>query len=204
LQSQSHANDLPALLPQCPCGVKLAEGGAAAIVRAPHCRNRAHALKACAGSKRAPRFQRHPEQRYALEMRQLFTPAIRHSVRIFLLSGLCAIAAPAAADVLNYECIVGDVAIALHIDTDARAVRQVAREGSVTEIGQYSDGVYGPVSHAGAAALIPRVHQFVRIIDELVLYGAELHGVEDRAVLDRRLATITLANGKGGWCQEVK
>jgi hypothetical protein len=48
------------------------------------------------------------------------------------------------------------------------------------------------------------VHQFVRVIIESVSYGAELHGIEDRAVLDRRLATITLANGKAGWCREVK
>jgi hypothetical protein len=149
-------------------------------------------------------FRSRAEQQYALIMSQFPVTAIRYYVRLTLLIELCTFSAAAAADVLNYECMVGDVAISLHIDTDARAVRQVAREGSVTEVGQYSDGVYGPVSHAGAAALIPPVHQFVRIIDELVLYGAELHGVEDRAVLDRRLATITLANGKGGWCQEAK
>jgi hypothetical protein len=120
------------------------------------------------------------------------------------LIALCAFAPPAAAEVLNYECTVSEVTISLHIDTDAHTVQQVAREGSVTETGRYSDGVYGPVSHAGAAAMIPSVHQFVRIIDETILYGAELHGVEDRAVLDRRLATITLANGKAGWCRETK
>jgi hypothetical protein len=137
-------------------------------------------------------------------MRPSFATAILHSVRLLLLLGLCAFAAPAATEILNYECVVSEVAISLHIDTDTRTVRQVAREGSVTEIGQYSDGVYGPVSHAGAAAFIPPVHQFVRIIDESVLYGAELHGIEDRAVLNRRLATITLANGKAGWCRDVK
>ena len=137
-------------------------------------------------------------------MRQFFATAARHSVPFFLLIELCAFAPPAAAEVLNYECIVSEVAILLHIDIDARIVQQVTREGSATEIGRYSDGVYGPVSHAGAAALIPPVHQFVRIINETILYGAELHGVEDRAVLDRRLATITLANGKAGWCRETK
>jgi hypothetical protein len=137
-------------------------------------------------------------------MRLLFAIANRHPVGLFLLIPLCAFAPAAAAEILNYECIVSEVAIWLHIDTDARTVQQVAHEGSVTEIGRYSDGVYGPVSHAGAAALIPPVHQFVRIIDETILYGAELHGVEDRAVLDRRLATITLANGKAGWCRETK
>jgi hypothetical protein len=137
-------------------------------------------------------------------MHQFLATANRHSVRLSLLSALYAFAPAAKAEVLNYECIVSAVAVWLHIDTDARTVQQVAREGSVTEIGRYSDGVYGPVSHAGAAALIPPVHQFVRIIDEKILYGAELHGVEDRAVLDRRLATITLANGRAGWCRETK
>jgi hypothetical protein len=137
-------------------------------------------------------------------MRRFFTTANRHSARLFALGALCAFASPAAAEVLNYECTVSELAISLHIDTDAHTIQQVTREGSVTEIGRYSDGVYGPVSHAGAAALIPPVHQFVRIIDETILYGAELHGVEDRAVLDRRLATITLANGKAGWCRETK
>jgi hypothetical protein len=137
-------------------------------------------------------------------MSKFSVTAIRHHANLIVLVQLCAFSASAAAEVLHYECTVSEVAVSLHIDTDARIVQQVAREGSVTEIGQYSDGVYGPVSRTGAAASIPLVHQFVRVINESVSYGAELHGIEDRAVLNRRLATITLANGKAGWCREVK
>ncbi len=143
-------------------------------------------------------------KRNAIGMRQFLATVDRRRVGFSLMIALCAFAPPAAAEVLNYECVVRQVAISLHIDTNAHTVQQVTREGSVTEIGRYSDGVYGPVSHTGAAALIPPVHQFVRIVDQTILYGAELHGVEDRAVLDRRLATITLANGRAGWCWETK
>src|SRR5262249_15987535 len=162
-----------------------------------------HTVRAFANGERALKFALVIEG-YVAEMRQFFAIANRHPVRLFLLIALCAFAPAPAAEVLSYEFVVNEIAICLHIDTYARTVQQVAREGSVTEVGRYSDGVFGPVSHAGAAALIPPVHQFVRIIDEKILYGAELHGVEDRAVLDRRLATITLANGKAGWCRETK
>jgi hypothetical protein len=137
-------------------------------------------------------------------MNEFCATAIRHHASLIVLVQLCTFSASAAAEVLHYECRVSELAVSLHVDTDARIVQQEAREGSVTEIGQYSDGVYGPVSRTGAAALIPPVHQFVRIINESVFYGAELHGIEDRAVLNRRLATITLANRKAGWCREVK
>jgi hypothetical protein len=107
----------------------------------------------------------------------------------------------AAAETLDYRCVVDDVKLSIHVDVQAQTVRQITQSGSTTEIGEYSDRVYGPMSHTGAAAvLIPSVHQFVRITEELIYYGAELHGVEDRAVLNRRLATITLPNGRTGWC----
>ena len=107
----------------------------------------------------------------------------------------------AAAETLDYRCVVADVKLSIHVDVQAQTVRQITQSGSTTEIGEYSDGVYGPISHAGAAALlVPPVHQFVRITEELIYYGAELHGKEDAVVLNRRLATVTLPNGKSGWC----
>jgi hypothetical protein len=109
----------------------------------------------------------------------------------------------AAAEVLDYNCSVGEVEISLHIDTETQTVRQIVRAGSVTEVGQYSDGVYGPISHAGAAAaLIPPVHQFVLITEEAIRYGAELRGMKDVATLNRHLATLTLASGRSGWCSQ--
>ena len=101
-----------------------------------------------------------------------------------------------AAETLDYRCVVDDVKF-----VQAQTVRQITQSGSTTEIGEYSDGVYGPISHTRAAAvLIPPVHQFVRITEDLIHYGAELHGVEEGVVLNRRLATITLPNGRTGWC----
>jgi hypothetical protein len=107
---------------------------------------------------------------------------------------------PAAAEILDYDCVIGELKVSLHIDTQAQTVRETAQSGSVTEVAEYDDGVYGPVSHTGTAALIPSVHQFVHIDKELIDYGAELRGVEERAVLNKRLSTITLPNGKSGWC----
>jgi hypothetical protein len=105
----------------------------------------------------------------------------------------------AAADILDYDCAVGELKLSLHIDTQARRVRQTVQLGSVTMVGEYSDGVYGPIFHAGATL---STHQFVRVTEESIEYGAELHGVEETAVLNRRLATIVLPTGSGGWCSQ--
>jgi hypothetical protein len=107
----------------------------------------------------------------------------------------------ASAEVLDYKCAVGEVAISLHIDTETQTVRQMASAESATEVGTYSDGVYGPISHTGAAgALIPPVHQFVIISEEAVQYGAELRGMRDTATLNRRSLVLTLPGGASGWC----
>jgi hypothetical protein len=137
----------------------------------------------------------------------MMAPALVSAI-IRYLSALLLITAfseSALAEIMSYECAVGEVAIFLRVDTNLQTVRQTNRVGPVTEVGEYSDGVYGPVSQTGAAgALIPRVHQFVRITGELISYGAELGGVEDLAVFNRRLATIVLPSGKGGWCQRTQ
>jgi hypothetical protein len=119
------------------------------------------------------------------------------------LIAICAIITPlpATAEILDYACVVGELKISLHIDTDVQMVREIAVSASVTVIGEYSDGVYGPIFHEGPAAeLIPSVHQFVHVTDESIDYGAELRGTNERAVLNRRLATLTLPSGKTGWC----
>jgi hypothetical protein len=120
------------------------------------------------------------------------------------LVSICAIITPlpATAEILDYDCVVDELKISLHIDTDVQMVRQIAVvSGSVTVIGEYSDGVYGPIFHEGPAVeLIPSVHQFVHVTEESIDYGAELRGTIERAVLNRRLATLTLPSGKTGWC----
>jgi hypothetical protein len=131
--------------------------------------------------------------------------SIRGAVYVAPLFWLAIVITPftAGAETLNYNCVVGDIKLSIHVDTGAQTVRQATRSGSTTVITEYSDGVYGRIAHTGAAAvLIPAVHQFVRITEELIRYGAELHGTEDVAVLNRRLATITLPNGKSGWCSQ--
>ena len=107
---------------------------------------------------------------------------------------------PAATEILDYDCVIDELKVSLHIDTQAQTVRQTVQFGSVTEVAEYDDGVYGPVSHTGITALIPSVHQFVHVNEELIYYGAEVRGVEEGAVLNKRLLTITLPNGKSGWC----
>src|SRR5579864_4545962 len=107
---------------------------------------------------------------------------------------------PVAAVILDYDCAIGELKVSLHVDTQGQTVRQTVQFGSVTEVAEYDDGVYGPVSHTGITALIPSVHQFVHVNEELIYYGAEVRGVEEGAVLNKRLLTITLPNGKSGWC----
>lgn len=110
----------------------------------------------------------------------------------------------AVADVLDYNCVVGEVAISLQIDTAAQKVLQTNRVGSVTEVGEYSNGVFGRISHIGAAGdLIPSVHQFVVVDEDVIYYGAELHGTKQTARLDRRSLTLTLPSGSVGWCSRI-
>jgi hypothetical protein len=104
----------------------------------------------------------------------------------------------ATAEILDYDCVLADAKLSLHVDTQVRTVQQTAQWGSISEVGNYSDGVYGPIFHAGA----PSVHQFVRITEGSIYYGGEVRGVEEGAVLDRRLATLTLFNGRSGWCSK--
>jgi hypothetical protein len=108
---------------------------------------------------------------------------------------------PATAEILDYACVIGELKISLHIDTDLQIVREIAVSGSVTVIGEYSDGVYGPISHEGPTAeLSPPVHQFVHVTEKSIDYGGEFRGMKERAVLNRGLATLTLPSGKAGWC----
>jgi hypothetical protein len=120
---------------------------------------------------------------------------------LILFLWLTALAARARAEILHYTCTVGEVTISLHIDTDIQSIEQISRAGSVVEIGQYTDGAFGSISHTGAAgALIPPVHQFVLISGETIQYGAELHGIKDMATLNRRLRVLTIPSGQSGWC----
>lgn len=100
----------------------------------------------------------------------------------------------ASAETLDCSCDVGAAKVSLRIDLQALTVKQTVQVGSITESAEYKDGVYGTVSHTGNAALIPSVHQFVRVDGNAIYYGAELHGVETGATLDRSLSMITLPN----------
>jgi class 3 adenylate cyclase len=144
------------------------------------------------------------------------SPSSRYGLQRKVMAETRKLAAILAADVVGYSRLTGadedrtlarlralrsdliDPTIAVH--TQAQTVRQTVQFGSVTEVAEYDDGVYGPVSHTGITALIPSVHQFVHVNEELIYYGAEVRGVEEGAVLNKRLLTITLPNGKSGWC----
>jgi hypothetical protein len=131
--------------------------------------------------------------------------SIRGALYVAPLIWLAIVTTPltAAAETLDYNCVVGDIKLSIRVDTRALTVSQITRSGSVTVIGEYSDGVYGRIAHTGAAAvLIPAVHQIVRITEEQIQYGAELHGREDVVVLNRRFGTVTLPNYKSGWCSQ--
>jgi hypothetical protein len=126
--------------------------------------------------------------------------ALAHYLLLFFLVLPLAWPISAAAEILNFDCAVNGLAIALHVDTETQTVQQIARSEYSSEVGEYSDGVYGPVSHNGAAAFIPRVHQFVLISEAAIQFGAEFRGMRDVAVVDRRLGTLTLPRGQSGWC----
>jgi hypothetical protein len=120
--------------------------------------------------------------------------------RLFFLFMLLAWQISASAETLDFNCSVNGLMIALHVDTEVQTVQQIARFEGSTEVGKYTDGVYGPVSHTGAGASIPRVHQFVLISETAIQFGAELKGMRDVAILDRRLGILTLPRGQSGWC----
>jgi membrane-associated protease RseP (regulator of RpoE activity) len=115
----------------------------------------------------------------------------------------CLLASAAKAEIFDYDCAVGVVQILIHVDTQALIVTETAQKDGLTEVGRYSDGVFGPVGNAGAASTIPPVHQFVRIDDQKIYFGAELGGREEGAVLDRQLATLTIPSRKSGWCSRI-
>jgi hypothetical protein len=63
----------------------------------------------------------------------------------------------AHAESLDYDCSVGALKLLIHVDTAMQSVRQSVTLGSTTESANYSDGVFGAVSHAGEAASIPSI-----------------------------------------------
>jgi len=50
----------------------------------------------------------------------------------------------------------------------------------------------------GAAARIPLMHQFVRITEGSIVYGGELEGAKDAAIVDRRASTLIACEWKIG------
>jgi hypothetical protein len=125
------------------------------------------------------------------------------SVSVALYFAAVPTAGSANAEILNYECVVGRVKIALRVDTALLTATEKTQADGIVEIGQYSDGVFGRVSDIGAAALIPPAHQFVRIDGRKIRFGVELKGKEEGAVLDQEKATLTLPNGQSGWCSQM-
>jgi hypothetical protein len=130
------------------------------------------------------------------------TAALSISVALYL--GEILMAGSANAEILNYECVVGQVKVTLRVDTVLLDVTEMTQANGTVEIGRYSDGVFGRVSDVGAAGSIPPAHQFVRVEDQKIRFGVELKGVEASAVLDRNMATLTLPIGRSGWCSPVK
>jgi hypothetical protein len=85
------------------------------------------------------------------------------SVSVALCLGAIPMAGSANAEILNYECIVGQVKVALRVDTVLLTATEMTRADGTVEIARYSDGVFESVSDVGAARSIPPAHQFVRI-----------------------------------------
>jgi hypothetical protein len=119
---------------------------------------------------------------------------------------LCAIliAGSANAEILNYQCIVGQVKVTLRVDTGLLEVTETTQSDGTVVVGRYSDGAFGRVSDFGAAGSIPPAHQFVRIDGQKILFGVELKGKEDSAVLDQEMATLTVPRGRSGWCSPME
>jgi hypothetical protein len=126
-------------------------------------------------------------------------PHVRVNAAIFFAVAF-SIPTSANAETFDYACTVGDLAIHIHVNASAKSVTQQVQSGPTTLTAEYMDGVFGKVSERGMAALIPPMHQLVRISENSIAYGGELDGSKDIAVLDRRVNTLTLANGKAGWC----
>jgi hypothetical protein len=104
------------------------------------------------------------------------------------------------ADSLDYVCSVGDVGMSIHVDIEAKSVTEQVESGAIKGGAEYIEGEYGKVSYGGISALLPSMHQFVRITEDYIYFGGERQGKEDGAAINRRLSTLTLPNGKTGWC----
>jgi len=118
--------------------------------------------------------------------------------------GAILMAAPANAEIFSYECVVGQVKIELHVDTALLEVTEASQADGTVLVARYSDGVFGRIWEVGPAQFAPPVHQFVRIDDQKIWFGAELKGIKESALLDRETATLTIPNGKSGWCTKVE
>jgi hypothetical protein len=118
--------------------------------------------------------------------------------------GAILMAAPANAEILSYECVVGQLKIELRVDTALLEVTEATQVDGTPFVGRYSDGVFGRISEFGPAQFIPPVHQFVRIDGQKIWFGAELKGIKESALLDRETATLTIPSGKSGWCTKVE
>jgi hypothetical protein len=125
------------------------------------------------------------------------------SVSVALHFGVILIAGSADAEILSYECAVGQVKITLRVDTALLDVTETTQADGDVFVGRYSDGVFGRVSDVGAAALIPPAHQFVRIDGQKIHFGVELKGKEQSAVLDQEKMMLTIPNGQSGWCHQT-
>jgi hypothetical protein len=125
------------------------------------------------------------------------------SVSVALNFGAILMAGSANAEILNYECVVGQAKITLRVDTVLLDVTETTNADGTVVVGRYSDGVFGQVSDVGVASLIPPAHQFVRIEGQKIRFGLELKGKESSAVLDREMAMLTVPSGRSGWCSPV-
>jgi len=132
---------------------------------------------------------------------RLKKPKTKTTFSLAVLIG-CLLASAAEGETLDYDCAVDAVQIWIHVDTETLIVTETAQKDGITEIGRYSDGAFGPIANTSAESRIPSVHQFVRIRDQKIYFGAELAGKEDGAVLDRQLATLTIRSRKSGWCSQ--
>lgn len=106
---------------------------------------------------------------------------------------LLAAASPAKARTLDYSCSVGPLQISIHVDVEARSVTQQVHSGAISLTAEYMNGVFGRVSDRGVATAIPPMHQVVHIDQGAILYGGELDGARDTAILDRRNGILNTA-----------
>ena len=125
-------------------------------------------------------------------------PVLRSGCGLFIAAAAATVSPKT--ETLDYACTIGALTINIHADLPAKSVTQQVASGPITLTAEYMDGVFGKVADSGPAARIPAMHQFVRISDESIVYGGELDGAKEAAVLDRHMSTLTLANGQSGWC----